>query len=315
MIKKIINKFKQLNKINELQVSINNINNENRKLLNELESTKILIGNLLSKNLISQNLTFNESEFKVFSQWGDDGIIQYLISKVEIENKEFVEFGVEDYSESNTRFLLLNNNWSGLVLDGSELNVNKIINSNYYWRFDLKALHHFINKENINQLIKDNCKNNNIGILSIDIDGNDYWIWDCIDVVNPDIVIVEYNSLFGSDKFWTTLYDPLFVRTNAHYSNLYYGVSLSSLHQLGIEKGYSLVGCNSNGNNAYFVRNDKVGNLQVLTPSEAYKEAKFRETRTIDGQLIFQTLTERQKELEGLPIYNTLTKKEETISF
>src|SRR5690348_2388073 len=141
-----------------------------------------------------------DAEFQVFSQWGDDGIIQYLIHQVPSLPEVFVEFGVQDYRESNTRFLLMHDNWSGLVMDGSEQFVSFIQSEDIYWRYDLTAVASFLTRENINDVIRGAGFSGPIGILSVDIDGNDYWVWEAIDVVDPTIVIVEYNSVFGPDR-------------------------------------------------------------------------------------------------------------------
>ena len=191
------------------------------------------IGRIEGRQLASQNSNkFNDFEFQVFSQWGEDGLIQYLIERVEFEHPLFVEFGVETYVESNTRFLLVNNNWTGLVIDGSEKNIDSIKRDPIYWQHNLKAECAFIDKENINSLIKKSGISGDIGILSIDIDGNDYWIWDAIDVVNPRIVICEYNSLWGAEHAVSTPYNPAFSRSDAHFSNLYYGASIMALTRL-----------------------------------------------------------------------------------
>ena len=165
-------------------------------------------------------------EVQAFSQWGEDGIIQYLIRKIPIENRVFVEFGVGDYTESNTRFLLQNDNWTGLVIDSSPDNATSIKKDPIYWRFNLKVECAFIDAENISQIITNAGISGDIGLLSIDIDGNDYWVWQAIDCIKPRIVICEYNSLYGPQAKVTIPYDRSFVRTKAHYSNLYYGASL-----------------------------------------------------------------------------------------
>src|SRR6478609_538478 len=105
-----------------------------------------------------------------FFQRGEDGIIQYIISQIEIPNKIFIEFGVENYVESNTRFLLMNNDWSGLVIDGSKQHIRFIKENFIYWKYDLTACHSFITKENINQLISGYTNCEDIGLLSIDVD-------------------------------------------------------------------------------------------------------------------------------------------------
>ena len=118
-------------------------------------------------------------------------------SKISPDEKIFVEFGVEDYSEANTKFLLVNNFWRGLIIDGSKRNINKVKNSDLYWKSDLKAIDAWVDRERINQLIGDSGFSGKIGILSIDIDGNDYWVWESIRIVDPVIVVVEWNSVFG----------------------------------------------------------------------------------------------------------------------
>ncbi len=246
-----------------------------------------------NENINSKKI--NDYEFKVFSQWGDDGIIQHLVEKVDIENDIFVEFGVENYTESNTRFLLQNNNWRGLVLDGSEENISFIKNDPIYWKHNLKAEHAFVTVDNINDVISKNGINGDIGLLSIDIDGNDFWIWNAIDSISPRIVVCEYNSHFGDTLKVSIPYEPSFSRSVKHFSNIYYGTSISALDFLANKKGYSLVGSNLAGNNAFFIRNDLSSSFEVLTPKQAYKISNFREARKENGELVF---TDMEKNLE-----------------
>jgi hypothetical protein len=260
----------------------------------------VIIGEL--QNGKSSN-DLRDYEFKVFSQNGEDGIIQRLIKAIGVKNKTFIEFGVGDFSESNCRFLLMNNNWSGLVIDGSAANMNRLRQSNLFWKYDLKALDTFITRENINGLLAQSGFGENLGILSIDIDGNDYWVWEAINTVSPAITIVEYNFRFGPDRAVTVPYNAEFFRTRAHYSNIYYGVSLAALCHLGKRKGYSFVGCNSAGNNAFFVRQDlKPIEMPELTPQQGFVQGKFRESRAEDGSLLFLTAEEEAKILRDLPL-------------
>jgi len=276
---------------------------------------------LAAKSLINDQLSrtkeiiddISKSEFKVYSQWGDDGIIQFLTQYLDIPRKTFIEFGVEDYNEANTRFLLENNNWQGLVMDGSSGQIEKIKGQSMYWRHTITAHAAFITAENINDILSGHGFSGNIGLLHIDLDGNDYWVWKAIDVVKPVIVIMEYNSLFGPDKPWTIPYDPSFQRTEAHFSNLYFGSSLTSLCDLAVEKGYSFIGTNSNGNNAYFVRTEELKGLKSLSVQEGFRPSYFREGRDIEGNLTYDGLKERYAQLEGQKIYNTRTKSIELI--
>lgn len=214
---------------------------------------------------------------------------------------------------ANTRFLLMNNNWSGLVMDGSADNVAFIKADHISWRYDLKSREVFVTAENINRLLMEEGFSNNIGLLHIDVDGNDYWIWKAIDCVDPDIVIVEYNSVFGADHLWTVPYNAAFFRTKAHYSNLYYGASLAALHSLAKEKDYELVTCNSNGNNAYFVKKEKLNGIVPKTVAEAFVDAKFAESRNQKGELTYLRGDERLKLLNDKDIFNLASGKVEKI--
>ena len=158
----------------------------------------------------------------------------------------------------------------------------------------------------LNQLIGDNGFRGEIGLLSVDIDGNDYWVWDRLDVVNPVIVVAEYNSVFGADHAITVPYDPGFTRGNAHYSHLYWGASLKALSLVADRKNYALVGCNSAGNNAFFVRRDRLNGLKELTAEAAYVESKFKESRDANGQLTFLTGKKRLEEIRGMPVHDVL---------
>ena len=281
-------------------------------LRRESEATRMLIAKSLIRDIRSRCTVENirDAEFKVFSQFGDDGIIQYLIHNVDIPCKSFIEFGVENYMESNTRFLLMNDNWRGLIIDGSKEAVDYIRNDEIYWRHDLTAVNHFITRDNINTIFSENGFSEEIGILSIDIDGNDYWIWDSIVMVDPVIVIVEYNSVFGAGRAVTVPYVDDFQRTKAHYSNLYWGCSLKALCLLSSKKEYAFVGCNSSGNNAYFVRKDRMSNLRSLTAEDGFVESRLRESRDAYGRLTFAAGPERLTIIEGMPVIDVENDKQ-----
>lgn len=284
------------------------------KLKCDMQEIKIMLGRIeerLCENTKIQNIS--DAEFKVFSQWGEDGIIQYLIHSIEIPNKTFVEFGVQNYEESNTRFLLINDNWKGLVLDGSKEFIEYIKRDPIYWRYNLKAENLFITKDNINDVLVNNGIQGDIGLLSVDIDGNDYWVWDAINVIQPRIVICEYNSIFGSKLKVTTPYREDFVRENYHYSFLAYGASISALNDLAIKKGYCLVAGNKAGNNVFFVREDVMqkSGLRGCLVEEAYRESQFREGRDREGRLTFASMAERRKQIEGVEVYNFETGENE----
>jgi hypothetical protein len=270
--------------------------------------SKVLINNLRQTKSIKK---ISDAEFKVFSQTGDDGIIQFLINKVRLlpDENRFVEFGVESYRESNTRFLLMNNNWKGLVMEADKDYVNSIKKWKDYWKFDLAAVGVFVTRKNINNLFDKYGFNKNIGLLSIDVDGNDYWLWEAFTLTKPVIVVIEYNSLFGSRSAVTIPYNEEFYRTKAHYSNLYWGTSLKALCNLAKSKGYVFLGSNSSGNNAYFVRKDRKGNLKEVSPESGYVESRYRESRDRDGNLTFLSGKERLNEIKNMKVYDVESNK------
>jgi hypothetical protein len=246
-------------------------------------------------------------EFKVYSQWGEDGIIDHLLTRVPVGSRSFVEFGVENYTEANTLFLLKHRYWRGLVIDGSPEHIAAIRASEAYWKHDLHADCSFITKDNINEIIARNGFSGDLGILSVDIDGNDYWVWEAIQVVNPRIVICEYNSLFGPSAKVSIPYQADFSRMTNNAPRGYFGASIAAFHHLAQAKGYSLVAGNAAGNNVFFVRNDCLGSLKVQTPEEAYVQAAFREDRAADGAVDLIGFDERRGSIARLPVIDVTT--------
>lgn len=260
-----------------------------REVLETQERTLLLAARAHAAQVRSlpDGTPLREAEFRAFSQWGEDGILQYLLGRVPVEQAFFVEFGVEDYREANTRFLLHSDGWAGLVMDSSARNIARIRGARSFWRHPLMAEQAFVTRENIDSLLARYIPGADIGLLSIDIDGNDYWVWEAITMVQPRIVVCEYNSLFGAEASVTIPYDTKFDRTRAHYSNLYWGASLAALCRLAERKKYVLAGSNSAGNNAFFVRSDCAARVRPLTARQAYVRARYRESRDSRGRLSF----------------------------
>ena len=275
-------------------------------LQGQVEDAKILTARVLVNQHRARGIvdTLEDVEFKVFSQSGEDGIIQYLLDHVDVPSRSFVEFGVEEYTESNTRLLLQHNNWRGLVMDASASHVATIEAAPFYWKHDLTARCAFITRENINTLIEDAGFSGPIGLLSIDIDGNDYWVWEQITVVDPTLVVVEYNSLWGAERAVTIPYDATFDRFQAHYSGLYFGASLKALCALATRKGYCFVGSNSHSSNAFFVKQSHVGNLKVFDAEAGYVACRFRQSRDRSGKLDYASPSAVLQQIQTLPLYD-----------
>ena len=249
----------------------------------------------------------SEVEFSAFSQWGEDGIIDWLVSRVPDIPKTFIEFGVEDYRESNTRLLLQLRNWRGLVMDGSAEHIGDICSQDIYWRHGLTAKCAFIDRDNINRLLEDGGMIGPVGLLSVDIDGNDYWVWKSIEVVSPAIVVAEYNAVFGDIHPLTIPYRDDFKRTLAHHSNLYFGASLPALIQLGRYKGYTYVGTTSTGCNAFFVRDDLAASVTTALSNSWCYPSHVREARDQNRNLLFLDGAARAKHIAYLPLVNPQT--------
>jgi hypothetical protein len=264
------------------------------------------------RSLASPHL--QDYEFKVFSQWGDDGIIQHLVNSIEIKNRTFIEFGVETFFESNCRFLMMNNNWRGFVMDGSADCINYLRQSSFYWRYDLNAVSAFITRDNINTLLAQSGFDADLGILSVDLDGVDYHVLEAIQGFEPRILICEYNSVFGPKRAISVPYDPAFQRTAKHTSNLYFGASLPAMAHIAGKKGYSLVGTNSAGNNAFFIRNDLLNErIQAASVERAFTVSKFRESRDPAGKLTYLSGDQRIEAIRGLPVINVISGAEEAL--
>ena len=282
----------------------------------EIDRLRAQIGGLESRHVAALGPgDIGRAEFQVYSQFGEDGIIQFLVQRVAIENEVFVEFGVGDYRESNTRFLLVHDNWRGLIFDSGESMQAFLESSGHVWRHHIDAKTAFIDRDNINDLIKTAGIEGDIGLLSIDLDGNDYWILEAIDVVEPRIIVAEYNSTFGAEAAVTVPYDAHFVRSEKHWSGLYWGASLAALTKLTKAKGYALVGGNRAGNNAFFVRHDVLVGIPEVSVADAYAPSRFRESRDRDGRLTYISGHEQRLRLiSEMPLADVESGRELTVA-
>lgn len=283
----------------------------NNILPKQLEKNKVLLAQNLAinKRSLKSIYDFDDVEFSCFSQYGEDGIIDWLVSKLPMIPKKFVEFGVEDYYESNTRLLLQLRNWQGLIMDGSNDFIQEIKAQDISWRHHVDAICAHITKENINSLLEQNEMIGNIGLLSIDIDGNDYHVWKSIVIINPAIVVIEYNAVFGDLHAVTVPYRPDFFRTKAHSSNLYFGASLPALILLGKEKGYTFVGTNTIGANAFFIRDDLAPQITSLLDSISGYPSSFREARDKTEKLLLLGGLQRSETIKNSPLFDIKNKK------
>ena len=195
-----------------------------------------------------------EVDYKVFSQNGEDGIIDFLTYILNIKNIKFIEIGVGDYTECNTRFLTYNFPFQGLVCDFNEKlksNIGTLVSTH---RGNIKIFNNFINEQNIIKILEENNFNKDVNLFSLDIDGNDYFILRLLPDNFSDIFIAEYNQNFGSELEVTTPYVNNFDRFKYHYSGLCWGLSIKSLVKLMESKGYVFLGSNTECCNAFFIK-------------------------------------------------------------
>ncbi len=247
-----LNFIKRIRQVRDLlNVVISQKNNEKG-----IQVAQFLAEHLYNNPKYANSKRLNKAEYQVFSQNGEDGIIQEIFNRIGTTNKYFVEFGVENGLECNSTNLLYKQ-WSGLWIEGSP-DYSRQINerfSDLISKGQLKIKNAFINAENIESLFKSADVPAEPDILSIDIDYNDYYVWKAITNYSPRLLIIEYNSMFRPDTHFVVPYNA--ERTWDRTS--YFGASLLALQQLGDEKGYCLVGCSFMGSNAFFVRKDLVG--------------------------------------------------------
>lgn len=274
-----------------------------------LDQVKINQGLILSElNSNKKYDKLSDYEFTVFSQWGEDGIIQHLTKNIEIKNRSFIEFGVEDFFESNCRLLLQKDLWSGFVIDGSRKNIDRLKSSYFYWKYPLEALCSFISQENVRELLSYSGFDKDVGILSVDIDGVDYFVLEQLADWKPRILIVEYNAVFGSERAVSVPYDAGFVRSVKHVSNLYYGASLPAFVHLVSARGMALVGVNSVSSNAFFVRRELLNErIQEKTIQDCFRESCFREGRDDSGKLSFLSGGKRKIPIAHLPLIDVVS--------
>lgn len=212
--------------------------------------------------------------FKIYSQNDEDGIIEEIFNRIGTTDKTFIEFGVQNGLECNSHYLLFKG-WRGLWIDGGENYVKEI-----HEKFapviangQLKVLRAFITRENINELFVESGFSGVIDLLSIDIDGNDYYVWQAINVVRPRVVVIEFNAKFPPNCDWKQAYNKRHMWDGSDW----HGASLKAYELLGRQLGYQLVGTNFNGTNAFFVREDLAKDLFIepATAENLYNPLRY----------------------------------------
>lgn len=221
---------------------------------------KLLLERYRSESGSLQRRSFRDVGFGVYSQHDEDGILLNIFGLIGMNTCRSVEICAGDGIECNTANLLLNHRWTGLLVDGNAENVRRARDfyrtrpETRHWPPDI--VHAWITRENINEVILSAGYSGEIELLSLDVDGVDYWIWEALSVVHPRVVVLEYNHLLGPNVSLSVPYRPDFVAEFTKYGSDYAGASLQAFIGSGRRKGYRFVGANAIGTNAFFVRNE-----------------------------------------------------------
>jgi hypothetical protein len=226
------------------------------------KGTQILL-TLQYRQLVSQGMplpSFPDVEFRAYSQNGEDGILLYIFALAGVTNKKVVEMCAGDGIECNAANLIINHSWVGLLFDGNPSHVEAA--KQFYSQHPNTAVrrptvrHAWITRENVNDLISSAGFSGEIDLLSIDLDGMDYWVLQAINCINPRVIVVENNSPWGAGRSITVPYQADFAATWVDGIPEYSGASVPAFVKLLKTKNYRLVGMESRRANAFFIRND-----------------------------------------------------------
>jgi hypothetical protein len=204
--------------------------------------------------------------FRMWSQFDEDGITLAILREAGTTTKRFVEIGC-GANGGNSGFLAAELGWSGLMIDADE---QKLAAARQWFTERATVVQAWVTRETIDDVLTEHGMSGEIDVLSIDIDGNDYWIWEALSAVSPRIVIMEANLLFGGERAVVVPYDPDFDRHKLKPS--YYGASLAALAALAGRKGYRLVALEPSGPNAFFLRDDVAPHIPLCTPMSVYRQ-------------------------------------------
>lgn len=259
----------------------------------------------------------NDVDYKIFSQNGEDGIIDYLLTQLGIEKPKFLEIGVGDYSEANTRFIYEKSSAIGTIIDCERDLENKVKKNLDIWRGEISIIEKVVSSDNILEILNKNDSLFKLDLFSLDIDGVDYWILKKLPKDFSKIAIIEFNPLFGKDIEVTVPNINNFDRNKYHYSNLCFGMSIKAAINIMKEKNFYFVGTNLLRNNAFFISNRFkkdvfFKNLEINDLSSSVN-ATFSESRNKNKELNYLKYNERLKEILNCDIVDLKDGKNEIV--
>lgn len=279
---------------------------------NDVSAIEFLMGQssiLVSRSMSDRFEHLWDAEVKVFSQWGEDGILDYLCQALDISKPKVLEIGAGNFRECNSRFLAENRNASVFAVDGRDDLNSEIHQNSLRWKTHIFSMQEWITPKNINNVIKTAQESmSGIDVFSLDLDGNDFWILDEANLQGVSIVVVEYNPLFGSKLAVSVPRDDRFDRTTKHFSWLYYGASLNAFIETLSQKDFVFIGTNRVGSNGFFVRKSIVNRIKLTIPKDLslYVDWRIRESRDQHGKLDYLSKNNRIDLIKDMPLINIL---------
>ncbi len=248
------NGSQRLNKSSDEAVAVLRRNEQLAQVALSLEYQRLKDGGQLP--------SFPQAEFSCYSQNNEDGILLLIFSVLRVTQGRCVEICAGDGIECNSANLINNHGWDALLIDGDEAQIRQ--GEAFYarrtgaWRSRRLApqlVSSWVTKDNVNSLCAEHGFTGEIDLLTLDLDGMDFWIWDALEVITPTVVVAEYNNRIPPNRALTVPYDATFVGTGANQHGIgYFGASLLALKRLGDRSGYRLVGANGPETNAFFIR-------------------------------------------------------------
>jgi hypothetical protein len=259
----------------------------------------------------------SDVDYKIFSQNGEDGILDYILHQLNIDKPKFIEIGVGDYIEANTRFIFERCSPKGAIIDCMEDLEQKVKKNIKLWKGELKIINRVIDSNNIHEVMKQSNCSSNLDIFSLDIDGVDYWILDKLPENFSNIAILEYNPTFGSELEVSIPNIKNFDRTKYHYSNLCFGMSLKAAIKIMNKKNFYFLGSNLLKNNAFFVSNEfkkeKFFKNLIIDRLEDSTNSNFTESRDIVGNLNYLDSKKRIKEISECEVVDLSVSKNKNV--
>jgi hypothetical protein len=210
----------------------------------------------------------------IYAQGAEEAMLERVFELIAPRSRYCVEFGAGDgLRNSNTARLVRDRGWRGLMIEASDYRFGRL-REHYAEASNVSIVQARVAPETVEEIFAQAGVPEDLDLLSIDIDGNDYWVWRSLERYRPQVVVIEYNPYYAPPERWVMKYNPEHVWDGSTY----YGASLSSLYWLGKDKGYELICCDRQGNNAFFVERSLFERfrLEDNRPEVLYRPAMYK---------------------------------------